>query len=126
MVHLKRIGRRNPQDIAAPERFYVQTIASGRTDLERLAYLISNQCTVRESDCLAVLSALEHNIADELGQGKIVDLGRVGSFKVSVHSAGHDISEEANVQSVKSAHLNFRPGNRLREMLERLKYELMG
>lgn len=62
--------RKNPQDVAAPPKFYAQAISQGITDLERLAYLVSNQCTVREADCLAVLNALQHNVMDELqGEG---------------------------------------------------------
>jgi hypothetical protein len=59
----------------APEKFYAAAIADGDVDLDRLAELIPYQCTVTETDCYAVLLALEHNIIGELGQGRIVKLG---------------------------------------------------
>lgn len=125
MVHLKKVGKKNPMDVSLPEKFYAQAIGNGHTDLERLAYLASNQSTVRESDCYAVLLALEHNIMDELRSGRIVSLGKVGRFQVGVSSKGSELPEEVGTQSVKSAHLNFRPGKRLRKMLRNLDYKLV-
>ena len=75
MVVIKPLQRVNPKDINAERKFYAAAISQGMVDFERLAYLVSHQCTVRESDCLAVLRALEHNVMDELKQGKIVQLG---------------------------------------------------
>lgn len=125
MVPIKAIGRLNPQDVAAPAKFYAHAIAAGNVDLERLAYLVSNQCTVRESDCYAVLLALEHNVMDELQNGNVVQLGKIGSFRIGVRSEGKELQEDVNPAAVKSAHMNFRPGKRLRSMLKQLDYKLV-
>ncbi len=125
MVNIKAIGRANPQDAVAPPKFYAHAISAGLVDLERLAYLVSNQCTVREPDCYAVLLALEHNIIDELSQGRVVQLGKIGNFQVGVRSDGKDLIEEVSPLSIRKAHLNFRPGKRLRNMLTTLNYKLI-
>ena len=67
-VKFKVVSRRNPQDIAAPEKFYANAIGDGETDLDVLARAISIQCTVTEADCYAVLVSLEFNIINELAQ----------------------------------------------------------
>lgn len=126
MVILKPLERRNPQDATAPHKFYAQAIADGVTDLERLAYLVSNQCTVREADCLAVLNALQHNVMDELGQGRIVQLGTLGRFQIGVRSLGADVAEDVNIHHVRSAHVNFRPGKRFRKFLTNVEYRITG
>lgn len=125
MVTIKSIPRKNPQDEQAPEKFYVQAVANGFVDLERLAYLISNQSTVREPDCLAVLNALQHNMLDELAQGKVVQLGTLGNFQVGVRSDGSDVAEEVSATNVRSAHINYRPGKRVRKALKVLDYKLI-
>ena len=89
-IKFKTQSRKNPQDLTAPEKFYAAAIADGDVDLDRLAELISYQCTVTETDCYAVLMALEHNIIGELGQGRIVKLGRLGNFQVGISSTGSD------------------------------------
>ena len=125
MVSIKPMERRNPQDEAAVNKFYAKAISTGLIDFERLAYLVSNQCTVRESDCYAVLRALEHNIIDELKQGKVVQLGGLGNLQVGVKSNGETLAEEVSANSVKKAHMNFRPGAKLRDMLGIMKYTII-
>ena len=125
MVTIKALERRNPQDVNAVNKYYAKAISQGVIDFERLAYLVSNQCTVRESDCYAVLRALEHNIMDELKQGKVVQLGGIGNLQVGVSSNGETLPEEVSANSVKKAHMNFRPGAKLRDMLEIMKYKIV-
>jgi predicted histone-like DNA-binding protein len=125
MIVIKPMERRNPQDVNATNKFYAKAISQGVIDFERLAYLVSNQCTVRESDCYAVLRALEHNIMDELKQGKVVQLGGLGNLQVGVSSNGEEVAEDVTAHSVKKAHMNFRPGAKLREMLGIMKYKLI-
>jgi len=125
MISIKPLERRNPQDVSAVNKFYAKAISQGVIDFERLAYLVSNQCTVRESDCYAVLRALEHNIMDELKQGKVVQLGGLGNLQVGVSSNGETLAEEVSASTVRKAHMNFRPGSKLRDMLEIMKYKLI-
>ncbi|MCR9183724.1 MAG: DNA-binding protein [Flavobacteriaceae bacterium] len=126
MISISIKSRKNPQDPLAPEKFYVQTKKDGLTDLERLAYLISNQSTVREPDCLAVLSALVHNMMDEMAQGRVVQLGILGNFQVGVKSEGSETLEEVTISNVKSAHINYRPGRRVKDALKVMKFKLIG
>lgn len=125
-VKFKVVSRKNPQDIAAPEKFYATAIADGEIDLERLAELIAYQCTVTEADCYAVLLSLEHNTISELNQGRIVRLGRLGSFQIGVSSEGKDTSEEVTSASIIKNRIIFRPGKKLRNMLTTLGYRKEG
>lgn len=125
MVKIKSVQRVNPQDVEAPKKFYALAVADGQVDLERLAYLVSNQCTVRESDCYAVLKALQHNIIDELSQGRIVKLDGIGNFQVGIKSESTDEVANFSAQLVKKAHLNFRPAKRLRDMLANVQFKVV-
>ena len=121
-VKFKSLQRRNPQDTTAPEKFYAAAIADGQTDLDKLAELISYQCTVTEADCYAVLMSLEHNIISELGEGRIVKLGRLGNFQVSVSSDGMATAAEVTSSSITKNRILFRPGKKLRNLLATLTY----
>ena len=120
------LPRKNPQDITAPEKFYAAAIADGDVDLDRLAELISYQCTVTETDCYAVLMALEHNIIGELGQGRIVKLGRLGNFQVGLSSTGSDTAGDVSTTSITKSRILFRPGKRLRMMLDSVTFKKAG
>lgn len=125
MVEITPQERKNPLDPEAPSKFYAQAISSGSTDLNRLAHLISNQSTVRKPDCMAVLEALVHNISDELSEGRSVKLGDFGIFSIGVRSNGEETPEEVNANTVKKAHLNFRPGKGFHPLLRNAKFKLV-
>ena len=120
------LPRKNPQDITAPEKFYAAAVADGDVDLDRLAELISYQCTVTETDCYAVLMALEHNIIGELGQGRIVKLGRLGNFQVGISSTGSDTAAGVSATAITKSRILFRPGKKLRTMLNGVSFKKAG
>jgi len=122
MVQVKSLQRVNPRDVEAQKKFYVQAVSAGKTDLKKLAYLISNQSTVRKADCYAVLEALLHNMMDELREGKIIELGEIGNFQITVNSEGVETEEEATTSLVKRASVTFRPAIALKDMLQTMKY----
>lgn len=123
-IRLKTVKKRNPLNPQASDKYYVQAVKTGNVNLEWLAELISNQSTVREPDCLAVLSALVHNMIAELSQGRVVELGSLGSFQVGVHSFGSDNSHHVTIANVKSTHLNFRPSSRVKKALASMQFTL--
>ena len=125
-VKYQVLPRKNPQDITAPEKFYAAAVADGDVNLDKLAELISYQCTVTESDCYAVLLSLEHNIISELGEGRIVKLGRLGNFQVGVSSEGKDTASEVTASAITKSRILFRPGKRLRSMLESVSFRKAG
>lgn len=121
-VKIKAVQRVNPQDVNAPQKFYAKAVGNGKTNLKRLAKMIAMQCTVNRADCLAVLAALEDNIIMELQDGKIVQIGDLGTFQLGVKSTGSATSDEVSSGSVMKARLNFRPGEELKKMMNNLSY----
>lgn len=111
MVEIKALERANPQDVTTSKKYYAQAITYGLVDLERLAYLLSNQCTLRESDCDAVLIALQHNISDELNQSKIVKLDKLGRSQIGVCSIGMNQLNKVSGDAVKNFALQNACGN---------------
>jgi len=125
-IKFKVLPRKNPQDVLAPEKFYAAAVADGDVDLDRLAELISYQCTVTETDCYAVLMALEHNIIGELKQGRIVKLGRLGNFQVGISSTGSDTAAEVSATDIRKSRILFRPGKKMRTMLDGVSFKKAG
>jgi predicted histone-like DNA-binding protein len=123
VIKFKTQSRRNPQDLTAPDKFYAAAIGNGETDMEALASMISYQSTLTDTDCFAVLRSLEHNIISELNQGRIVKLGSLGNFQVSLSSEGRATPEEVTAADVKKSRILFRPGKKLRNLLKTVNYQ---
>lgn len=124
MILIKSVQKVNPLDRTAEKKYYVQAVSTGEVDLERLAYLVSNQSSVNEGDCYNVILSLVHNIADELKQGKIVRLDRLGAFQIGVQSQGIEAEEEVGGHLVNKTRLNFRPSKRMKNMLASVDFRL--
>jgi predicted histone-like DNA-binding protein len=121
-VKFKVLPRKNPQDLLAPEKYYAAAIGDGEIDLDTLAEKIAYQCTLTEVDCHAVLLSLVHNINEELKQGRIVRLGRLGTFQIGISSEGKTTAEEVNASVIVKSRILFRPGKKLRTLLGNLSY----
>lgn len=121
-IKFKVLPRKNPQDILAPEKYYAAVTNNGEVDMETLAGMIAYQSTLTDTDCYAVLMSLEHNIISELVQGRIVKLGKLGNFQVSISSSGKETPEEVTASDIVKNRILFRPGKKLRDMLSNLKY----
>lgn len=122
-IKFKSQSRRNPQDLTAPEKFYAAAIGNGETDMESLAEMIAYQSTLTDTDCYAVLRSLEHNIVNELKQGRIVKLGSLGNFQVSISSEGKTTPEDVSATDITKSRILFRPGKKLRHLLGSLSYQ---
>jgi len=121
-IKYRSLPRVNPQDITATKKYYAAVVANGSVDFETLAEQISEQCTVTETDCLAVLNVLEQNIVRELGQGRIVRLGKLGNFQVSLSSEGFATAEEVSAAGITNSRIIFRPAKKLRNLLKNLTF----
>jgi len=122
MIVLKKVQRPNPKDVSAARKFYVSAQNSGEITLEEMSEEISDRCTLTESDVLAALSALQHEMIKNLLAGKIVRFGTFGSFQLSLNSKGVETADDASQSQVRGVRVRFRPGMRIQNSLRSLKY----
>ncbi len=125
-VKFKSVSRKNPSDLTAAPKYYARAIGDGEMTLDDLAVMIADQNTVTEADCYAVLISLEKNIITALGQGRIVKLGRLGSFQLSVNSEGFATAAEVTSSAIKKTHVLFRPAKRMRDFFNNVVYKKEG
>jgi len=121
-IQFKIIPRKNPQDFTATPKYYAAVKPNGSVDFESLAEMISEQCTVTDTDCLAVLNVLEKNIVRELKEGRIVRLGKLGNFQVGLSSEGFDTAAEVTASAVTKSRILFRPAKKMKALLLNLSF----
>jgi predicted histone-like DNA-binding protein len=124
MIKLKKIQRPNPQSPSDPHKFYVTTENNGDITLEEMSILISEKCTLTETDVVAALNALMLEMTTHLMDGKIVRFGTFGSFQLALSSSGVASEGEASRLQVKGTRVRFRPGRRIEDSLRNLKFTL--
>lgn len=90
--------------------------------MEELAEQVSFSCSATPADCYLVIMSLVTEVSNSLERGKIVRLGNLGSFQVSIKGDSCDTPEAVKAQNVTSASILFRPGKKLKTMLKRLVF----
>jgi predicted histone-like DNA-binding protein len=117
------IARGKPADPSAPKKYYASVKSSGRVTVFDIAEEISRMSTVSSIDLVAMLEAFLVTIPQKLAEGKIVDLGEFGSFRLRVQSEGSDLPEEVSARNIKRAFARFSPGKRFRQVLRNITFQ---
>ncbi len=115
--------RKNPREPEAAPRYYPVVRSSGRTTQRDLARKGTKMSTMSAADLAAGLEVLLDLIPEELMEGKIVDLGDFGSFRLSVKAEGSDTAEEVTANNIKSLNVRFTPGKEFKDAMNRATFE---
>lgn len=104
-----------PGEKDAAKKYYAVAKSNGTSGLKHLCKLISARSTVSSADVKAVLDNLNFVMDMELQEGRIVQLGEFGNFRLSVSSDGVDEEKDFNNSLLRRAKIVFTPGKELRE-----------
>ena len=85
--------------------------------VDDLTKKIEKFSALSEADIRGVIIALENVIQEELINGKIIRLDKLGSFYPSLSSEGVAKAGDFTVANIKSAKVNYRPGKRISNAL---------
>ena len=102
------VARKKPNDLEGSAKYYALAQARGEMGIREMADRIQQMCTV---------------MRDGLCAGEIVRLGDLGSFQSGLNGEGSAMEEEYHTGLIKKAHINFRPGADLSDILTSLGYE---
>jgi len=121
----KKIVRINPRDPGAPGKFYVQPITDGTVTKKTLADDLVLISSLSRGDISSVIENLIDILPKYLLMGKSVQLGELGTLRVSFSSEGADTREQLTTSMIRGKKVIFTPGRLLKEMLPKLTFELI-
>ena len=113
-----RITKRS-NNIGNKENSYIlQAVNTGTIDIDTLSEHISSECTLHTVDVKAVLMALGKKLDFYLQEGKIVDMGDVGKFKMGFKGSAAEKPELLSVKNIEKFHINYQPSLKLKRKLK--------
>lgn len=121
-ITITPIGKTSPTNPDAAMLYYPKVTKTGEIDLEELSEQIAYSSSLTQADCYAVVISLVATVSRELAAGKIVRLGHLGAFQISVKGTASATPEAVSPQNVKSASVIFRPGKKFKSMLAHLQF----
>lgn len=123
MMSYKVISRPNPNNRSLAPKYYPLPVYSGIVTLDELSKLMSDGSTVREGDVYAVLIEMVNAVSQQLAEGKIVRLGKLGNFRIVWNSEGALQEKEASSHLIKRNKIRYYPAKELQNMLTTLDYK---
>lgn len=127
MVHNFKLVQRFsiPGDTTSVKKWYAVPKSNGVASMKELCYLISERSTVSSADVKAVLDNLNFVIDLQMKSGRIVHLGELGNFRLSIGSKGVVNKEDFSSSLLKAPKILFTPGADLRETRATAKFALI-
>jgi predicted histone-like DNA-binding protein len=122
MLTYNLIQRVNPRDLEAPRKYYAVKQPQGSVTVRELAARISRESMLGIIETTAVIEALLQSIPELLAEGKLVQLGEFGSYRLSLSSEGAESPETFSVGMINNPNLIFRAGREFQDKLTRVKY----
>jgi predicted histone-like DNA-binding protein len=122
-VKLKKIQRKNPQNLALT-KWYLTQEKAGTVGITQIAKEIEGRSALSLGDVQSALSNLVEMLPMFLRLGQTIKLEGFGSFRISVASEGTATAEELNAHHVKGVKLVFLPSRELKRSLEDISFEI--
>ena len=101
--------KNNRKGSATRGKIYGKAVVDGVIRTKEIAEKIGKRCTLTEPDIIAVINALETEIAYALADGKRVILDGFGSFKVGISTSPADTPKKFTIANIKGFHVVFAP-----------------
>lgn len=103
-----RLHQDNRENSTTKGKWLARTAMIDTVNLEALAEIMQNNCTVKISDIKGVLRELQEVMTDQLQSGKHVKIDGLGTFYIGLESNGAASAKEfdANV-NIKGMHVCF-------------------
>ena len=122
-VKLKKVQRKNPQNIALA-KWYLTQESAGSVGLQEIAKEIEGRSALSLGDVQSTLSNLVEMLPIFLKLGQTIKLEGFGSFRISVKSDGTATPDELNAHHVKGVKLVFLPSRELKHSFEDISFEI--
>jgi predicted histone-like DNA-binding protein len=119
----KKVQRGNPANPAAPKLWYPILKSIGLVKEKEVAKLLSDETTLNPKEAEMTLYQLFKVIIRLLLDGHTVQLGELGSFRVTIHSEGSATEAEVHVNKIKSVHIHFTASDSLREQINKASFK---
>lgn len=115
--------KKDPRNLEAEPKYYATVRSDGRADTITIAKSINKMSTVSAPDTLAVLEAFLDVVPEKLADGKIVELGDFGTFRLTVSSEGAALAEDVTARSITDTRVVFTPGKRFKQLLNTIEFQ---
>ncbi|MCT3761633.1 HU family DNA-binding protein [Elizabethkingia anophelis] len=105
------------------KKWYAIVSTDGEVSIDDIVKQIEKFSALSEADIRGVIIALENVIQDNLINGKIVRLDKLGSLYPSLSSEAAEKEDQYSSSLIKAAKVNYRPRKRILDALKTATFQ---
>ena len=100
--------------------------SGGLVPFDTLCATIADRGTCIKGDIQAALDGLIFTMKQNLAEGRIVQLGEFGNFRMSIGGEGVEFSEDFSASMIERKKIIFTPGKQLNDMMKIMSFKSVG
>jgi predicted histone-like DNA-binding protein len=114
-IKYKLVSRPNLGKDAAtnPTKVYAQTVTNGYVHFDEFCEDIAEASALTSADVKAMLDRMNYMLQKNLKAGRIVQIGELGNFRMTLGSTGSLTKSEFSSSQIKKPRIVFTPGKTL-------------
>ena len=121
-IFFNRMERNNPRNLTAPKRWYPVLKSTGMVKEHEVARLLSDETTLNPKEAEMAIAQLFKVLSSLLLNGNTVQLGSLGSFRITASTEASDTKEEAGAAKIKKLNVRFNVSEDLKNALKKAKF----
>lgn len=123
MLHYNLIQRADPRDRTLPQKWYAVPENRGRKSIGDISVDVAGSSSLSRGDIQNVILSLVDQVPKYLLDGQSVELGELGTMRISFSSEGVDKKEDFSAAKIDDVKIIFTPGTRLKQVLSASRFE---
>lgn len=108
MIFVKKYQNHNDK-LSSNGKWYLRPIVTDNCEIDEIAALIEEKCTVHRADILAVLTAMTTVLSREIQNSRRVVLPGIGAFKAGISCKGEEKEEDLTAENIERVRVIFQP-----------------
>jgi predicted histone-like DNA-binding protein len=125
-VFYNKIERGNPSNPSAPKLWYPVLKSTGMVREKEVARLLADETTLNPKEAEMAVAQLMKVVAAQLMNGSTVQLGDLGSFRLTAHTEGVASEAEVTAAQIKKANVRFTESEELKNALKKITFKDVG
>ncbi len=113
-----RITKRKNTIGGKKDQYIMQAVHTGIVSFDQICKEVGERCSLTPGDVKHAAMELAALYQFHLAEGRIVELGDLGRYKIGFQCKAEDHPDKLTKKSIKRFHLNFQPSKAIKKMLK--------
>ncbi|MDR1882911.1 MAG: HU family DNA-binding protein [Prevotella sp.] len=122
-IFFNKVERGLPADPSAPKQWYPVLKSTGLVREREVAKLLADETTLNPKEAEMAVSQLLKVVTNLLLNGNTVQLGNLGSFRLTANTEGSATEAEVSAAKIKKLNVRFSESEELKEAIKKATFK---